>query len=437
MRQPESQEKWSIGDMRGDDAYSDETRVTGHGRRAPKVADRAHWMLDEQSDAADPYTSAKQHAVRPRPAPAPAPQSARHDGPPRLTLPSHPAIPAVPKRGTSATGRMRAARQRLHLSRQDAYDPADSWERDGSDSDAEWEAAARSWDDEPRRTREHSAARPLSLVSTPPEGVPLLDEPEYPARQTDMRLARYTPKAPQRIARNTQRVLRQATQPWWIVRAVLTALVLCFTLSYSAKAAGEPSQPLQSAAYQTAVGAHVAHDAPVVSKVFPETQGMRPDLYDSTDQFNNWWDAACSAAALSEILTAYGVPNATIGHEIDELGPDISPDAGLLSFHGFTAVAAKHNLQAIIGSSMSYSQMLYVANTLGLPIIVNVRISYGYYHFFSGGHFLVVTGGDDQGLRIVDSSEYYIKYLPKDVFYQMFTGRTVIIAPASQTVTLP
>ncbi|HEV2404023.1 MAG TPA: hypothetical protein VGR88_01140, partial [Ktedonobacterales bacterium] len=84
-----------------------------------------------------------------------------------------------------------------------------------------------------------------------------------------------------------------------------------------------------------------------------------------------------------------------------------------------------------------YKQMLYITNTLGLPLIVNVRISYGYYHFFDGGHFLVMTGGDSQGLSIVDSSEYYIKYLPIDTFNSMFTGMTAVIVPQNYTYNIP
>jgi hypothetical protein len=90
-----------------------------------------------------------------------------------------------------------------------------------------------------------------------------------------------------------------------------------------------------------------------------------------------------------------------------------------------------------VDKQLTYDQMRYLTNTLGIPVIVNVRISYGYYHFFSGGHFLVMTYGDDQGLRLVDSSEYYLKYLPIDVFRSMFTGRTAVIVPKDFQYTLP
>ena len=132
-----------------------------------------------------------------------------------------------------------------------------------------------------------------------------------------------------------------------------------------------------------------------------------------------------------------------IAISIDDLGADLSPYAGLLTQDGFQVVAAKHNLRADISWNLTYNQVLYLANSLGIPVIVNFRRDYGYYHYFAGGHFLVVTGGDQQGVSIVDSSEYFIKYLPHDVFDGLWQWRgdgsamTVVIVPADFHYTLP
>ncbi len=245
-------------------------------------------------------------------------------------------------------------------------------------------------------------------------------------------LAAYRP-VQNRVRLNTQRLVETARNPWTIARLVLALTALLLGIFHATGQMGEHAQPLMLAEAR----AGIAPGSAITALVQPETQLLRPDLYDSVAQFNDWGGAACSAAALSEILTAYGVPNATIGHEIDELGSYISPNGGLLSRHGFVVVAAKHNLRADESTSLSYNQLVYITEQLGMPVIVNVRISYGYYHFFDGGHFLTVVGGDAQGLRIVDSSEYYIHYLPKDVFYQMFTGYSAAIVPASYQYTLP
>lgn len=245
-------------------------------------------------------------------------------------------------------------------------------------------------------------------------------------------LVAYRPARP-RARRATERLIQSARNPWTVARLILALAASILGFLHAPLQMGEASQPLQVA--QAQVG--LLPGASITSLVKPETQLKRPDLYDNYAQFQQWGGAACSAAALSEVLTAYGVRDATIGREIDELGNYISPNWGLLSHHAFAVIAARHGLRADESTSWTYNQIVYVSQQLGIPVIVNVRITYGYYSFFSGGHFLVVVGGDSQGLAIVDSSEYYIHYLPKDVFYQMFTGYSAAIAPADDHYNLP
>ncbi len=286
------------------------------------------------------------------------------------------------------------------------------------------------------RARERSLARPLA------PGLPEYNDRDdfdprldlYPALPDESvpELIAYRPPRP-RVRHATERLIRSARNPWTVARLILALAAAILGFLHAPARMGEPSQPLQVAQAQVALSA----GAPITSLVKPETQLKRPDLYDSYAQFQEWGGAACSAAAISEVLTAYGIRGATIGHEIDELGKYIDPNWGLLNRHAFAIVAARHGLRADESNSWTYNQIVYVSQHLGIPIIVNVRISYGYYSFFSGGHFLVVVGGDSQGLAIVDSSEYYIHYLPKDVFYQMFTGYTAAIAPADDHYNLP
>jgi len=286
------------------------------------------------------------------------------------------------------------------------------------------------------RTRDRSLARPLTPALpqyNDPDDEPLALYPPLPIDSAP-ELAAFRPVRPSHRVRLDTRALAQAARsPWTLVRLALALSAVLLALMNVPVHMGEPSQPMMIAHAQAGAAAGSA----VTSLIRPETQLLRPDLYDSYAQFQNWGGAACSAAALSEILTGYGVPNATIGHEIDELGSYISPNGGLLNRHGFAVVAAKHNLRADESTSLTYNQIVYLSEQLGMPVIVNVRISYGYYHFFDGGHFLTVVGGDAQGLKIVDSSEYYIHYLPKNVFYQMFTGYTAAIVPAGYQYTLP
>jgi predicted double-glycine peptidase len=229
-------------------------------------------------------------------------------------------------------------------------------------------------------------------------------------------------------------------------RVMIALLALTFLITSAEMAAHNPAlaqegwQALANAvAFTQQQQAYAIRTSGVAANVKAFTQGKRVDLYNSQAQFNQWWGSACSAAVLAEVLTAYGVPNATIGKMIDELGPDISTRYGLLTYEGFNKVAQKHGFRAdiYVDKHLTYHQMQYLTNTLGLPVIVNVRATTGYYHYLSGGHFLVMTGGDSKSIRLVDSSLYYIKSLPLGTFNWMFRQRTVVIVPADYHYNLP
>jgi len=268
------------------------------------------------------------------------------------------------------------------------------------------------------------------------------DEEAVPtARAPVPALAAYASPAP--VARRplvaTRAILRRARSPWSVVRMALAAGAICATLISTFTAAGEPSQAYQ--AFAASLGSKRLQI--IAQQVKPLTSLLRPEQYDSPAQFNTYSPAACSPSVLAEVLTAWGVPDATIGHMIDDLGADLSPYWGLVTQDGFQVVAAKHHMRADISWTMSYNQILYLTNTLGLPVIVNFRRDYGYYHYLAGGHFLAVTGGDQQGVSIVDSSEYFIKYLPHDVFDGLWqwrgdgTAMTVVIVPDNYQYSLP
>jgi hypothetical protein len=263
------------------------------------------------------------------------------------------------------------------------------------------------------------------MVAVSPDSVP------------DLAAYRLSVAAPRpRLRINTQRLIERARSPWSITRTTVALLTMVVALFATIGGMGEPSQALMASIFANVKAGAVSGYTPA-DRVVAETQMTCPKCYDNNAQFQAWDNAACSAAAASEVLTAWTVQGATIGKLIDTMGPDISLNGGLLRTTGFQRGVAPFGYQADISTHLTYNQMVYITHTLGFPIIVNVRISYGYFQFFSGGHFLVMTDGDSQGLKIVDSSEYYIKYLPRDVFYSMFTGITVIIVPKGTPYTVP
>jgi hypothetical protein len=242
-----------------------------------------------------------------------------------------------------------------------------------------------------------------------------------------------------RVGAATHALAKRARSRWWTVRYLLAVIAAVAALFTTFTAAGQPAD------------AHPGFQASASSKrleivaqeVRPLTSLLHPEQYDSKAQFDLYSGAACSPSVLAEVLTAWGVPHATIGQMIDDLGSYLSPYDGLLDQQGFEAAAAKHNMRADISWHLTYDQILYLTNVLGIPVIVNFRRDYGYYHYFAGGHFLAVTGGDENGLTIVDSSEYFIKYLPHDVFDGLWqwrgdgTAMTVVVVPQAYQYTLP
>jgi predicted double-glycine peptidase len=373
---------------------------------------------------------------------------------PRLSLPSL-SVPtpatmgrrkpadARPAPPTPTAKRQTTLRERARISHS-LRDVEDDWD------ESDWRD--RDWDEEPgtpkpprtgRRIRASSSARPLKTVTDRGMALVMRQEEAVAPLSTNSvpNLAAYRPLARPRL--DTQAILRTARKPWSVTRMICIALAIAVALITGAVRVGEATQPLMQ--FDPAAGSGPAVDFiwpvnAVTARVQAQTQGKRPDLYDSIDQFNQWWGAACSAAVLSEVLTAYKAPDITIGKMIDELGPSyISPSGGLLNYEGFNQVAQKHGFRAdiYVERHLTLNQMKYLTNALGIPVIVNVRVSYGYYHFFAGGHFMALTAIDDQGMRLVDSSLYYVKYMPMAVFNSMFTGRTTVIVPKGYEYTLP
>lgn len=340
-------------------------------------------------------------------------------GSPHFTLPSMP-VPASSRNGARRQGR--------------GSPTWDEYARDGSD----WEAPPDDGGYTTGRSRAQSVARPLTLarIEAPPTREEYSSNPRaLMAPDSVPNLAAWQAALP--VARKpvyTRAIETARRNPWSVSRIMLALIAVAVTLLISVTGVGEPSQPLMQFFNAQSASANAQSIADLVR---PLTQGKLVEQYNSVAQYNEYWGAACSAAVLAEVLTAWGVRGATIGSMIDELGSYISPYGGLLSYQGFQQVAARHHMRSEFRENLTYQQMLYITNTLHLPLIVNVRISYGFYHFFSGGHFLVMTAGDSQGLRLVDSSLYYVKYMPLSVFNSMFTGRTVLLLPDDYVYSIP
>jgi hypothetical protein len=323
------------------------------------------------------------------------------------------------------------------------------------EAEASWleqwhEQDIRTWQDSnaalPARDRAATTARPLRN-----------DGDEHPDDLDDFDAGRITlidiQRSPQAVgALRLMESLRSASHrsltALGVGRTLLLVLMLYYALSSGVQLVGGHAFPLAPFPWAASSGAASADaalpplrmDGKVATRVQPMTQMRRVDLYDSKAQFDRWAGSACSAASLAEILAAYGLPHMTIGRMIRELGPDISPQWGLLTYYAFNKVVAKYGLRADVyleHNPLTYKQMLYLTNTLGIPVTINMRATSGYYRYLSGGHILVMTGGDARTIHLADSSLYYMKSLPLSVYNQMARSRNVVIVPKDYHYTLP
>jgi hypothetical protein len=175
----------------------------------------------------------------------------------------------------------------------------------------------------------------------------------------------------------------------------------------------------------------------VAQRVRAITQADINAGYDSREQHDIWWNSSCSAAAMTEILHAWGVQDVTIGQLIDVMSahnpPYITPWGGLMSQNAWPYMMSNFHMKAVVynNRSMSYVDIVHMTRDQGIPVVLGVRdTGERYYPALDVGHFLVVVGGDGSGLRIVDSSLYRITYLSYEQVDYLWTGFTVVITPA-------
>ena len=197
---------------------------------------------------------------------------------------------------------------------------------------------------------------------------------------------------------------------------------------FSALDRAEPYNPLNS----------TSSSIQITKLVQPIIQAEQDAGYDTQEQHDTYWNAACSAATLTEILRAWGVQNVTIGHVIDVMNEHnptyITPWGGLMSQDGWNYTAQRYHFQAKVqlNSSLSFNDIIRTTVLQGLPVVLGLRDNAARYYpaFAGGGHFLVAVGGNSGGVQVVDSSLYRISFIPVDVFNYLWTGETITITPA-------
>ncbi len=161
---------------------------------------------------------------------------------------------------------------------------------------------------------------------------------------------------------------------------------------------------------------------------------LDPAQYASQEEFNTWAYSACSAAAMTEVLNAYGGQYRI--HDVLSVEslltipgssppePYITPQLGLTSEAGIAATMQQFGFKTTWGDRWTLKQVLTAANS-GTPVIVSWPPDR-----YAGGHIVVVTGGDSASVFIADSSSWNRHVLSVAQFMQWWGGFAAVAMPA-------
>jgi hypothetical protein len=151
---------------------------------------------------------------------------------------------------------------------------------------------------------------------------------------------------------------------------------------------------------------------------------LDPAQYDTTAQFNTWAYAACSAAAMTEVINAYGHHYRIIDIlQVESRLKEITPASGLLEGIGIQRTVAQFGFKTTLGNNLSLDQVIDIANH-GQPVRVDFPPDK-----YAGGHLLVVLGGNADNVYLADSSLYNRHSLTRAQFMSWWGGFSAIVTP--------
>ena len=151
---------------------------------------------------------------------------------------------------------------------------------------------------------------------------------------------------------------------------------------------------------------------------------LDPQQYSSTAEYTTWASSACSAAAMTEVLNAYGL-HLRIQDvlQVERSLNYITPLDGLTQEVGIAETVKRFGFQTTWGDHFTLDQILRNANA-GSPVIVSWPPSR-----YQGGHFVVVTGGDSATVFLADSSAWDRARISRQQFQTWWGGFAAIVVP--------
>lgn len=173
---------------------------------------------------------------------------------------------------------------------------------------------------------------------------------------------------------------------------------------------------------------------PAALQMFPETSGaskalvrvsqLDPGQYSSQQEYDKWAYSACSAASMTEVINSYGNHyRVTDILNVESRIGEITPELGLLEPVGIDRTVAQFGYKAIWLTKYSLDDIINVANK-GTPVIVGFPPAR-----WSGGHILVLRGGNAQNVYLADSSRLNMQVMTRPTFLKYWAGFAVGVVP--------
>lgn len=207
----------------------------------------------------------------------------------------------------------------------------------------------------------------------------------------------------------------------WLLTHVLSSPVL--VASYSPDVAVSASPPV-STTTPTIKGQIQASNSLV--RISQLDRGQ----YKNSQEYDTWAYSACSAASMTEVINAYLKANKT-GKQYritDILSAEIAvheitPELGLLEPRGIDRTVERFNFKATWLNRPSVQEMIRIGNS-GRPIIIGFPPER-----WSGGHLLVLKGGNSKSVYLADSSKLNMQVMDFATFNKYWAGFAVIVEP--------
>ena len=161
-----------------------------------------------------------------------------------------------------------------------------------------------------------------------------------------------------------------------------------------------------------------------ISQSLVRISQLDPAQYNSPQDFNTWAYSACSAAAMTEVINAYGYRYRIADIlKVEASLHEITPALGLVEDVGIQRTAAQFGFKTSWGYSLSLDQIIATANH-GTPVIVGFPPAK-----YAGGHLVVILGGNSTVVFLADSSLYNRTSLTHTQFFNWWGGFSAILTP--------